>query len=924
MHRLARLLAIAALTVTTVSYAATTSHISAGAAHSAVIDSSGKLWAWGANTLGQLGNGTTSNNRVPVLIGEGFAQVSAGANHTLAIKPNGSLWAWGNNAYGQLGNGNFTSSTVPVLVGNGFRQAAAAKYFSVALKTDGSLWTWGNNEVGSLGNGTRATCSVTTTNSCPDDAYSGASQPTQIGTGYSAISANSGAFHVLALKPDGSLWAWGLGESGQIGNNSTLNALAPVQVGSGFSTISAGRSSSFAIKADGTLWAWGSNSSSQLGSGTAKSSEPLPVLVGSGYSQVSAGGITGVEGIALPFGNTHTLALKTDGTLWAWGQNTYGQLGDGTTATRSTPVQVGTGFARISAGGLHSLAAKVDGTLYAWGSNALAQTGLGTITTTSVLNATQFYPYPQSVVLGDSVSSPIGVSGLTITRQSAPGQPLSGVFTVTGTNLKMVRVHAGSSASSGSGPVSGCYLDLTTEAGKKNFVFNGNWQEGDSQNCSSLIPANGASTEIVFKVEVRDAFNNLPNNDSLPQIVAYYVASAIISLPEFDVNISISLRSDSSRIIRWDLPPAKWGMPAPKFEFYRSVKKGTEGELLSITDGQIAVDESILPTGVPGYFYLVKACNAAGCVTSTQVEYKPSPQTGFPIFMSGVEITPSSSYGLMLRWNAAAGIVSRYELYQSTYPGQLGSPVYTGSNLSFLDFMVVKDKTYYYVVKACNVVGCTTGTQDFFHYAANPISAPTISVTNNGRVSPLSNVTISVNQPTNGQSYILYFRRADELWSLERTIKMTSPSLSFSMPEGIDHYISARAIVGDIESAFSNEVRLISVNTSPWITGSINPEAEQPLVLNNKPPRYSSRISRSTPIKPGGTVTILATATDADGDEVKHHWVFKHGRARALDPRNLSIEWEAPLTEGLYLVNGYVTDGKGGIDGKYFLIRVKN
>lgn len=427
MHQLARLFAIAALTVTTVSHSATVSHISAGAAHSAAIDSDGKLWSWGANTLGQLGNGTTSNNRVPVLIGEGFTQVSAGSNHTLAIKPDGTLWAWGSNTYGQLGNGTFTSSTVPVLVGSGFQQAAAAKYFSVALKIDGSLWTWGNNEVGSLGNGTRATCSSSNTTSCPDEAYSGARQPTQVGTGYSAISANAGAFHVLALKPDGTVWSWGLGESGQVGNNSTLNALSPVQVGNGFTTISAGRSSSFAIKADGTLWAWGSNSSNQLGTGTTKSSEPLPVLVGAGYSQVSAGGITGVEGIALPIGNTHTFALKTDGTLWAWGQNTYGQLGDGTTATRPTPVQVGTGFARISAGGLHSLAAKVDGTLYVWGNNALAQTGLGTVTATA-LNADQHTPQPLSLAstVSGGISGQGALNSLTLRVQLRPVAPVAG------------------------------------------------------------------------------------------------------------------------------------------------------------------------------------------------------------------------------------------------------------------------------------------------------------------------------------------------------------------------------------------------------------------------------------------------------------------------------------------------------------------
>jgi hypothetical protein len=150
------------------------------------------------------------------------------------------------------------------------------------------------------------------------------------------------------------------------------------------------------------------------------------VLVGAGFSQVSAGGITRVEEIVLPF-NTHTLALKTDGTLWAWGENSYGQLGDGTTTTRSTPVQVGTGFASISAGGLQSLATKVDGTLYAWGSNVLAQTGLGTFTATT-LNADQHTPQP--VALASAVSGGLSAQGalsnLTLGVQLRPIAPTAG------------------------------------------------------------------------------------------------------------------------------------------------------------------------------------------------------------------------------------------------------------------------------------------------------------------------------------------------------------------------------------------------------------------------------------------------------------------------------------------------------------------
>ena len=372
----------------------------------AMVKSDGTLWSWGSNGGGQLGLGGTSDQATPALVGSGYRSVSAGVLHTLAIKADGTLWAWGENSSGQLGEKANTS--VPTAIGAGFTSLAAGSSFSLAVKPQGEIWgnsvpdvlyAWGDNrgrQVSSDANpedetapgmsgrvrgisraagGEMHTIALKTDGTVwawGDNAFGQIGNGTtsdpdgevQVGTGFKAIAA--GKWHSAGIKTDGSLWTWGAGESGQLGNGTGTSRSAPGLVGTGFATVACGSNHTLAIKTDGTLWAWGSNLKGQLGDGTTTSRQS-PVFVGSGFQSVAAG-------------FAHTVALKTDGTVWTWGDNTYGQIGDGSATPRSTPVLVTSGGRSIASGHHHVLAVKTNGSLVAWGLNASSQLGDGTTT----------------------------------------------------------------------------------------------------------------------------------------------------------------------------------------------------------------------------------------------------------------------------------------------------------------------------------------------------------------------------------------------------------------------------------------------------------------------------------------------------------------------------------------------------------------
>lgn len=319
----------------------------------------GSLWAWGLNN-GILGIGSTSFQRSPVQVGSdrNWSKISVGPNHVLAIKTDGTLWAWGYNYHGQLGDESFVSRYAPVQIGTAkdWENVSAGGTHSVAVKKDGTLWSWGLNMQGQLGDGTNTNRNV----------------PTKVGTENNWSHADAGGNHTLAVKKDGSLWAWGFNLLGQLGNYTYNDRNTPGRVGdsSDWRQIVAGTGISMALKSDGTIWVFGTNNSGLLGDGTLVEKRNYPAKMGtkSDWERVSV------------FGN-FAVAVSRDGTIFAWGNNGFGQLGTGKVEQKNSFIQVGTdlNWKSIGADGVTPLAIKTDNSVWSWGLNNSGQMGDGSV-----------------------------------------------------------------------------------------------------------------------------------------------------------------------------------------------------------------------------------------------------------------------------------------------------------------------------------------------------------------------------------------------------------------------------------------------------------------------------------------------------------------------------------------------------------------
>lgn len=300
-----------------------------------------------------------------------WRMVSAGENFSLGIKTDGTLWGWGQNSNRLgLGIGNLANQNLPIQIGtaNDWATVSAGNVHSLAVKTNGTLWSWGNGQFGQLGNGifSSATANVT-----------------QVGTANDWLIVSAGNRFSLAIKTNGTLWSWGLNNTGQLGINNLIDQNIPVQVGtsSNWAKIDAGGQHSLAIDTTGFLYAWGNNTFGQLGDGTNTTSlNPIVISSSNNWSEISAG-------------FDHSMVIDTAGILFTFGNNTNGQLCDGTNTASNVmvPISFSTAgtvsfYILVSAGNQHSLAIRNDNTLWSGGFNNSGQLALGNNTPTNTLN----------------------------------------------------------------------------------------------------------------------------------------------------------------------------------------------------------------------------------------------------------------------------------------------------------------------------------------------------------------------------------------------------------------------------------------------------------------------------------------------------------------------------------------------------------
>jgi len=325
--------------------------VAGGERHSLALKSDGTVWAWGNDGWGQLGNGKYARSLTPIQVPglTNVKAVAAGSLHNLAVKSDGTVWAWGFNYFGQVGTGTTDRGNLlsPIRVKGltGVIAVAAGGDTSFALRSDRTVWAWGYNGQGELGNGTS-----------DENAHS---TPTRVKNLTTAVGIGAGVEHGLAVLADGSLSAWGDNQSSELGASTTATcggysspcSTVPVRVSglSGVTAVAGGYGYSLALKSDGSAWGWGNDGYGELGNGAAQ-------LYGSVKNPVRAT-VRGV--VAIAAGASHSLWLRSDGTLWAAGSNQFGQLGDGTFNDSPTPVLVKlSGPSVIAAGHSHSLAVR--------------------------------------------------------------------------------------------------------------------------------------------------------------------------------------------------------------------------------------------------------------------------------------------------------------------------------------------------------------------------------------------------------------------------------------------------------------------------------------------------------------------------------------------------------------------------------------
>ena len=380
--------------------------------YSAAITVDGCLYMWGDNYYGELGNGTNKNHiKLPIKIMDNVASVSLGYHHSAAITTDGSLYMWGYNGQGQLGNGTYNDSNVPIKIMDNVVSVSLGYYHSAAITTDGNLYMWGHNGFSQLGNG--------------KSGY-GVYETRPVKIMGDVVSVSLGYFHSSAITTDGSLYIWGDNTYGQLGNGKGggdhwkyeegIDSNVPIKIMDNVASVNLGEVHSAAITTDGSLYMWGENYSGQLGNG--KEGGDYSTYDGEIDSNVPIKIIDNIATVSL--GHWYSAAITTDGSLYMWGLNEQGQLGNGTTENSNIPIKIMDNIASVSLEYNRSAAISTDGILYMWGANG-GDFGNGTSKDSNV---------PIQISIPADEPAPTSISTLSyMPMAAAETSPTSGTFT---------------------------------------------------------------------------------------------------------------------------------------------------------------------------------------------------------------------------------------------------------------------------------------------------------------------------------------------------------------------------------------------------------------------------------------------------------------------------------------------------------------
>lgn len=382
--------------------------ISAKWGHTALVGNDGSLWLWGYNENGEIGNDTEISNVVPVKVMSDVKYASAGEQNTAVIKTDGSVWTFGNNTRGQLGNGKIDKVNgfhyKPIKVMENAKTVVSGYKYTAAIKTDGSLWVWGGD--GGL--------KYANSKYVNDKNYM---KPVKIMDKVKSV--DLGMNYMAVIKTDNSLWLWGANGAGQLGNGKiggdwSNSSLVPVKIMDHVKAVSLGLRHTMAIKTDGSLWAWGDNYYGELGNGKSGLESGLDANLQLSPDSQSKKPIKIMDNVAIvSAGINHTQAIKTDGSLWAWGYNSYGQLGDGKNCftehkpvfVESKPVKIMDNVVGVAAANLFTIATKADGSVWSWGYNGRSGDGpLGNAGGYTTEN-NGFYPSPGQIISKDAIQT---------------------------------------------------------------------------------------------------------------------------------------------------------------------------------------------------------------------------------------------------------------------------------------------------------------------------------------------------------------------------------------------------------------------------------------------------------------------------------------------------------------------------------------